>query len=321
MTRKDDTSAGYDVAHRANSARTNHHSIDGTGIGIGVISNGVRSLAERQASGDLPARVTVLPGQAGRGDEGTALLEIVHDLAPGAELYFATGFRRARRRWQRTSRRFARPVRTSSSMISATLLEAAFQDDIVAQGVNAAVAGGCVFFTAGGNDGNLTYGTTGVWEGDYAAGTSLIVDGETLGVRHDFGGGMEANEVSGSGFSGVSAIVLQWADPLGASGNDYDLFLVNEDGDVIANSTDTQDGTQDPIESILSPFVDFSGLSLAVVKTSGSDRYLRVHAFDGTVGDPDRRQPLRPLCGGERGQCGDGRRAHRRWDRQRLQRD
>ena len=26
------------------------------------------------------------------GDEGTALLEIVHDLAPGAELYFATGF-------------------------------------------------------------------------------------------------------------------------------------------------------------------------------------------------------------------------------------
>ena len=58
------------------------------------------------------------------------------------------------------------------------------------------------------------------------------MDGETLGVRHDFGSGVEGNEVSGSGFSGVSAIVLQWADPLGASGNDYDLFLVNEDGDV-----------------------------------------------------------------------------------------
>ena len=42
-----------------------------------------------------------------------------------------------------------------------------------AQGVNAAVAGGCVFFSAGGNDGNLTHGTTGVWEGDYAAGSSL----------------------------------------------------------------------------------------------------------------------------------------------------
>ena len=160
------------------------------------------------------------------------------------------------------------------------LLEAAFQDDIVAKGVNAAGTDGCDFFSAGGNDGNLTYGTTGVWEGDYAAGTSLIVDGETLGVRHVFGGGVEANEVSGSR---VSTIVLQWADPLGASANDYDLFLVNEDGNVIASSTDTQDGTQDPIESILSPFFGFSGLSVVVVKTSGSDRYLRVHASDGRL--------------------------------------
>ena len=277
VTRKDNTSEGV-VAHRANSARTTHR-VDGTGIGIGVLSNGVRSLADRQASGDLPARVTVLPGQAGRGDEGTALLEIVHDLAPGAELYFATG--------EGGQAQMAVNIESLCEAGANVIVddigylhEAAFQDDIVAQGVNAAVADGCVFFSAGGNDGNLTDGTTGVWEGDYATGTSLIVDGETLGVRHDFGSGMEANEVSGFR---VSAIVLQWADPLGASANDYDLFLVNEDGDVIASSTDTQDGTQDPIESILSPFFDFSGLSVVVVKASGSDRYLRVHAFDGRL--------------------------------------
>ena len=279
VTRKDDTSEG-DVAHRANSARR-IHSVDGTGIGIGVISDGVRSLADRQATGDLPARVTVLPGQAGRGDEGTALLEIVHDLAPGAELYFATGFGGQAQMAKNIEALCEAGANVIVDDIGYTI-EAAFQDDIVAQGVNAAVADGCDFFTAGGNDGNLTYGTTGVWEGDYAAGTSLIVDGETLGVRHDFGGGVEANEVSGSAFSGVRAIVLQWADPLGASANDYDLFLVNEDGDVIASSTDTQDGTQDPIESIRS-FFDYSGLSLVVVKVSGSDRYLRVHAFDGRL--------------------------------------
>ena len=56
----------------------------------------------QQETGDVPARVTVLPGQAGgsisyacggssKGTEGTAMLEIVHDLAPGAELLFATG--------------------------------------------------------------------------------------------------------------------------------------------------------------------------------------------------------------------------------------
>ncbi len=276
VTRKDNTSAGY-VAHRVNSARTNHR-VDGTGIGIGVLSNGVRSLADRQASGDLPARVTVLPGQAGRGDEGTALLEIVHDLAPGAELYFATGFGGEARMAENIEALCEAGATVIVDDIG-YLMEAVFQDGIVAKGVNTAVAGGCFFISAGGNDGNLTYGTTGVWEGDYAAGTSLIVDGETLGVRHDFGGGMEANEVSGVG---VSAIVLQWADPLGASGNDYDLFLVNEDGDVIASSTDTQDGTQDPIESIRS-FFDYSGLSVVIVKASGSDRYLRVHAFDGRL--------------------------------------
>ena len=280
VTRKDNTSEGV-VAHRTNSARTTHR-VDGTGIGIGVLSNGVRSLADRQASGDLPARVTVLPGQAGRGDEGTALLEIVHDLAPGAELYFATGFGGQAQMAANIEALCEAGANVIVDDIGYTN-EAAFQDDIVAQGVNAAVAGGCDFFTAGGNDGNLTYGTTEVWEGDYAAGSALIVDGETLGVRHDFGSGTEANEVSGSGFSGVSAIVLQWADPLGASANDYDLFLVNEDGDVIASSTDTQDGTQDPIESILSPIFDFSGLSVVVVKVSGSDRYLRVHAFDGRL--------------------------------------
>ena len=278
VTRKDNTSAG-DVAHRANSARTTH-SVDGTGIGIGVISDGVRTLADRQATGDLPARVTVLPGQAGAGDEGTALLEIVHDLAPGAELYFATGFGSQAQMAANIEALCEAGANIIVDDIGYTL-EAAFQDDIVAKGVNAAVADGCDFFSAGGNDGNLTYGTTGVWEGDYAAGTSLIVDGETLGVRHVFGGGVEANEVSGFR---VSAIVLQWADPLGASANDYDLFLVNEDGDVIASSTDTQDGTQDPVESILSPFFDFSGLSLVVVKTSGSDRYLRVHAHGGSLG-------------------------------------
>ena len=278
VTRKDNTSAG-DVSHRAKSARTTHR-VTGAGIGIGVISDGVRTHSDRQASGDLPARVTVLPGQAGRGDEGTALLEIVHDLAPGAELYFATGIGSQAQMAANIEALCKAGANVIVDDIGYTR-EAAFQDDIVAKGVNAAVAGGCYFFSAGGNDGNLTDGTTGVWEGDYAAGTALIVDGETLGVRHDFGGGVEGNEVSGRG---VSAIVLQWADPLGASASDYDLFLVNEDGDVIASSTDIQDGTQDPIESILSGFLSFSGLSVVVVKASGSDRYLRVHAFDGRLG-------------------------------------
>ena len=44
---------------------------------IGVLSDGVVNLAASQALGDLPPTVTVLPGQVGTGDEGTAMLVVV----------------------------------------------------------------------------------------------------------------------------------------------------------------------------------------------------------------------------------------------------
>src|SRR6266540_2172318 len=79
-----------DTTHRAGEARL-FFGLTGAGVTIGVLSNGVASLAAEQANGEL-GPVTVLPGQAGTGNEGTAMLEIVHDLAPGAQLFFATAF-------------------------------------------------------------------------------------------------------------------------------------------------------------------------------------------------------------------------------------
>ncbi|MDD4048552.1 MAG: hypothetical protein PHI90_06965, partial [Clostridia bacterium] len=67
---------------------------DGTNIKIGVISNGVDSIADAISAGDLPNYLAsvgesehVISNNYG-GEEGTAMLEIIHDLAPGAELYF-----------------------------------------------------------------------------------------------------------------------------------------------------------------------------------------------------------------------------------------
>ena len=267
------TSEG-DAAHLVNTARTTH-GLTGSGIGIGVLSNGVATLAARQASGDLPAQVAVLPGQEGSGDEGTAMLEIVHDLAPGADLYFATGFS--------GQAQFAANIEALCEAGADVIvddisyyLEVSFQDSIIAQGVNAATANGCYFFSSAGNSGNLNDGTSGVWEGDYVAGTPMIVRGSTVGVRHDFGGGKEENAVRGAFFNRA---VLQWADPLGASANDYDLFLVDGDGNVLLSSTDTQDGAQDPIETFSLGFFAFEGVRLVIVKVSGEARYLRLQLF------------------------------------------
>ncbi|MCH8161178.1 MAG: S8 family serine peptidase, partial [Chloroflexi bacterium] len=69
--------------------------VDGTGVTIGVISDGVAGLAASQGLGDLPAVDTSTcnvvpqsPASSGAGAEGTAMLEIVHDIAPGASLMF-----------------------------------------------------------------------------------------------------------------------------------------------------------------------------------------------------------------------------------------
>lgn len=60
---------------------------DGAGIKVGVISNGVKHLTDSQKTGDLPSDVHVL--KEGKQDEGTAMLEIIHDIAPNASLYYA----------------------------------------------------------------------------------------------------------------------------------------------------------------------------------------------------------------------------------------
>src|SRR3989337_2040421 len=80
-----------DMVMRSDKVR-NELGFDGTGVRVGVISDGVDSMAVSQATGDLTNNIDVNPSLPGSGDEGTALLEIIHDIAPGAELAFSEGF-------------------------------------------------------------------------------------------------------------------------------------------------------------------------------------------------------------------------------------
>ena len=123
-----------------------------------MISNGVDTLAARQASGDLPANVIVLPDQAGSGDEGTAMLEIGHDLAPKAQLYYATGIGIGQEA-------FAENVEALCDAGADTIVddvvffaEPAFQDGPIGQAINSVVSRGCIYFLSAGNNGNLDSG-------------------------------------------------------------------------------------------------------------------------------------------------------------------
>ena len=275
-----------DVAHQADMARGTH-GVDGTGIGVGVLSDGVDALAAQQATGEVPAGVTVLPGQAGgafqlscgrrsKGTEGTAMFEIVHDLAPGAELFFATGGGGAAQMAQNIEDLCAAGADIIVDDIG-YLLAPAFQDGVIAQAVSSVVADGCYYFSAAGNGGNLNDGTASVWEGDFAAGTALNLTGVGSGaVYHEFASGVPGNQIVKDS---TLPIVLQWADPVDGSAHDYDLFLIDTADNVLASSTNTQDGTQDPIEYIgTSCANDRVGTRLVIVKNAGAaDRYLRLN--------------------------------------------
>src|SRR5262249_2557540 len=64
--------------------------VDGTGIKIGVLSDSDDGKESSIATGDLPPDTVTVPGEDGRpgAGEGTAMMEIVHDVAPGAKLFF-----------------------------------------------------------------------------------------------------------------------------------------------------------------------------------------------------------------------------------------
>jgi len=55
-----------DRTHRVNTARASFGA-NGSGVKVGVLSDGVNSLAASIANGNLNANTTVLSGQAGRG--------------------------------------------------------------------------------------------------------------------------------------------------------------------------------------------------------------------------------------------------------------
>jgi uncharacterized repeat protein (TIGR01451 family) len=270
------TSEG-DVTQTADLAR-NSFLVDGSDVKVGVLSDSLDFLSQSQATGDAP-QVTVLPGQGGFGSgEGTAMVEIIHDLAPGAQIYFATAGGGVGN--------FAQNIlglRAAGCSIIVDdvryATESPLQDDTVAQAVNAVTADGAMYFASAGNSGNKNDGTSGTWEGDFVDGGAVgtPVNGRG-GNIHSFG----ANTYNAAtGFGG--SVGLFWADPLGASTNDYDLFLVDDTGNTILDSsTAIQNGTQDPLE--LMGFV-LPGERIIVVKVSGDARFLHIDTGRGSLTD------------------------------------
>ncbi len=142
----------------ADVARTQFN-VDGTGTTIGVLSTSVNQynggLAASYATGDLsssnPVKVLV-DGPAGSSDEGRAMLENIHDIAPGANLQFATGIT--------GELAFASNVQALAAAGSQIIVddigyanEPFFQNGFISQAITTVTNQGVSYFSAAGNDG------------------------------------------------------------------------------------------------------------------------------------------------------------------------
>lgn len=263
-----------DITHLAAAARATY-GIAGAGVKIGVLSDSVDFLADAQAAGEL-GPVTILPGQsgAGRTGEGTAMLEIIHDIAPDAQLFFGTAFLGEAGFAQNIRDLYAAGCRILVDDVN-YFDESPFQDGVIAQAVAEVCAGGALYFSAAGNSGNLQNGTSGVWEGDFLDGGAATLG--RGGRLHDFGGTTVNPFAPGGGFRRVD---LFWSDPLGHSTNDYDVYVLDAQGNVAALSTNVQNGNDDPIESIPSLGV---GDRIVVVKYAGAGRFLHLSTGRGVL--------------------------------------
>jgi len=133
-----------------------------TDVSTGALPSGVDVLAEPYSSVPSAAGDCLAYGAPTRppfSDEGRAMLQIVHAVAPGASLAFYTA--------EDSEADFATGIGALAAA-GATVIaddvgyfdEPFFQDGIVAQAVDAVEAKGVAYFSAAGNDGTLSYENT-----------------------------------------------------------------------------------------------------------------------------------------------------------------
>ena len=225
------------AAHDVERARQEFH-VDGSGVKVCVISDFVEHL--NKAKHITPKGVKVLPGQSGvqednadenkvrhkhkqkDGGEGTAMLEIVHSIAPGAELMFATQGYSAGTMAKNISALGNLPNKDRCHIIvddAEFYTQSPFEDDIISRAVNEVAAKDILYITSAGNRGNTRAGISAAWEGYFRAGRVLRDARERpIRIMHVFADKQngEYNDVLGEcGKDGGEVHVeLFWNDPI-----------------------------------------------------------------------------------------------------------
>jgi hypothetical protein len=222
--------------------------VSGAGVKIGVLSDSANryagGLADSQASGDLPTVQVLQDGAPGSTDEGRAMLELIHDIAPDASLAFATG--------DGGIQTFANNIialkNAGCNVIvddKTYFVEPFYQEGVVSQAITQVVNAGVSYFSSAANSGFAGF--------------------ERAGDYHQFGDGSVYVDFdpSASTFdtamtittTAASTVIFQWSNPWnGVVGNvsaDMDIYFLDSTGTfVVAAGTDDNFATGQPVELV-----------------------------------------------------------------------
>lgn len=220
--------------------------VTGQGVTVGVISDGDDHIGDSQKSGDLPSNITDDPKDKGgnggfspasSGDEGTAMMEIVYDIAPGVGHFGFCG--------PQTTVDFITCLQDLKTDVSANVIvddlgfpgEAMFTADTFATGVQSFASDnpGIQLVTAAGNDG------TGFWGGKWTpTPVSTTVNNISYTQAQQFkgsAGSVTYLHIVVTNPGDTVGYIVQWADPWNDRAtandpNDYDVVVFdNPNGD------------------------------------------------------------------------------------------
>lgn len=251
----DVTSQG-DVSMQTDQVRSDL-GVDGSGVKVCVLSDSYNDTPSSSppnadddiSSGDLPGAgnpngyttpIDVRDDASGI-DEGRAMLQIIHDIAPGAELGFHTtlgGFSN----YANAITELSDPGKGDCDVLVDDYIyfgEGMLQDGLVAQAVKEAVnQDGVVYLSFAGNAGDRSYESKFRRSGQDISSLSCCSD--ESGEMHDFdsGSGTDVRQQITIANGESPNLSLEWSDPFLNAENDLDLYLIDPLNNTIVASSE-----------------------------------------------------------------------------------
>ena len=207
--------------------------VTGAGIRIGIMSDSFNvhgGYALDVANGALDAGITVLKeGPASGNEEGRAMAEVIHQIAPDAQILFYTAFD--------GEADFANGIAALAAAGAQIIVddvtyldEPFFQDSgLVQRAAEQAVAHGVSYFTAAGNEGDNYY------QHAFQGIQTALPDRRDNFLAMNFGTAADPQMLQSLTIASGSSVNLdlQWDQPFGGSANSLGMALYDDSGDLV----------------------------------------------------------------------------------------